>query len=147
MVITLNNMADLIYAVKNQYDIMDCIKNTVRQLHHNGCEDELDMEMDAVYEGAISQDYDLEMFLEAMGWEITHSQGRSLLTGRNYVHLAEKSTGLLVELDFVDRINRHGEDLPCETFFFFANIRQLHDVIISRNKEGFKNLTGGASCH
>lgn len=116
----LKNMTDLINAVKGNHNIMGCVRKTIEYLHENGCECNLDLEIGAVFDEAVSQDMDLEEFLDEMNWSMVYPDGEQ--EGQKFVNLLERSTGLSVVLPYEDVQNRHG-DYPDETFFFFNNIQ------------------------
>jgi hypothetical protein len=96
----LKNMADLVLALKANENIMGCIRQTVRHLKANGCEANLCLEIGAVFDEAVSEDMDLEEFLDEMNWSIAKPIEKP--TGQPFVHLLEPSTGLAVVLPYED---------------------------------------------
>lgn len=119
MVIT--DMTDLIKAVKSNNNIVACIRETITDRIKKGCETELNLEIGAIFDEAISQNQDLEDFLEELKWCIAFPAGPQI--GQKFVHLLEYTTGLTVVLPYENVPNRQGIDLVDETFYFFNNIQ------------------------
>lgn len=84
------------------------------------------LEIGAVYDGAISYDYDFEELLEVL--EIKHHEidynGKDLkLEKDNYIYLNDGSAQVAVP--FIEEKNRHDDELGNEMFIFFNDMIEL----------------------
>lgn len=93
------------------------------------------LESNAVFEGAISYDSDLEEILynklniftmisvEPNDQTYLYTSIKELDKESSYIFMSDNDTNILVPV--IDQPNRHGDDLPDETFLFFEDIIEV----------------------
>lgn len=102
-------------------------------------EDYNNLETNAVFEGGVSYDSDLEMlfselnvcsvtFIEPDDLTFTHTSIEGMKKDSSYVFIADDEIGLVVPM--VSETNRHGDDLGDEVFVFFEELIEVPSDIM-----------------